>query len=448
MKTYLVTYAQNASPVNPKFFASMQNFCKANRAELIVVPGRYKNPTSRWSQQQETDDWWAAEITPYLATSRRSLCKNLKIFSDISIQPTANRPLTGFEGFLGKCSGIFGHAKRTLQVVATASRSPRIMWTTGACTVPNYTPSKAGKKGEHHHVIGALVVEVDKDACYFARHVTANKDGSFTDLDKVYTPNGVKNAPPAMSLVLGDWHAGHEDFEALDATKALIDAVRPQHIVLHDVLDFGSRSHHKKSSRHRFEGRFDSVEQEVRNACDALKLVSGWGKHTTHVVRSNHDEHFERWLEEHKDSEDPLNAPYWHEMKSRDLRSRTSAGKWLNLFEAEARRHKVPETVKFLKRNDSLRLLDVEHGFHGDKGPNGSRGTFIGYTRLGVKVSIGHSHQPGMLDGACQAGVTAVVDHGYNDLPGGWVQAHIHLAADGKRQIVVLVKGRYRGGMQ
>jgi hypothetical protein len=33
-------------------------------------------------------------------------------------------------------------------------------------------------------------------------------------------------------------------------------------------------------------------------------------------------------------------------------------------------------------------------------------------------------------------------------LPGGWVQAHIHLAADGKRQIVVLVKGRYRGGMQ
>jgi len=446
-KRYLITYAQNATPIHKPFFASMQAFCKANNATLVVVPGRYKNPTSRWTNQQENDDWWAEEITPFLQFDRRSLCKNLKVFADISVQPTANRPLSGFEVFLGKCSGIFGHPKRALEVVPTGTRTPRIMWTTGACTVPNYTPSKAGKKGDAHHVIGALVVEVDKDSCYFARHVTATKDGSFTDLGKVYTRDGVKNAPRAASIVLGDWHAGQEDFEVLDATKALIDEVRPLNVVLHDVLDFSARNHHNKGFRHKFSGRFDSVEQEVVNACDALKLVNGWGAHTTYVVRSNHDEHFERWLEEHKDSEDPLNAPYYHEMKARDYRSRTSRGEWLNLFESEARRHGVPGSVKFLRRNEPLRICGVEHGFHGDKGTGGSRGTPNGYTRLGVKVTTGHTHTPRIADGSFVVGVTAQLDHGYNLLPSTWLNCSVVLNADGKRQSIVIVKGRYRGGI-
>ncbi len=446
MKSYLITYAQNATPINSRFFSAMQQFCKANKAELVVVPGRYKNATSQWSKKQEDDEWWAAEVTPYLARSRRSLCKNLKVFSDISIQPTAKRPLNGFEGFLGQCSGIFGHPKRALEVVPTGTRTPRIMWSTGACTISNYTPSRAGKQGDHQHVIGALVVEVDKDSCYFARHVTATKDGSFTDLGTVYSPHGYSKAPQAMSIVLGDWHAGQEDFEVLDATKALIDQVRPKNIVLHDVLDFGSRNHHNKGSRHRFTGRFDSVEFEVKCATDALKLVASWGDHTTHVVRSNHDEHFERWLEEHKDCEDPLNAPYYHEMKARDYRNRAVKGEWLNLFESESRRHGVPASVKFLKRNESLRLLDVEHGFHGDKGVSGSRGTPLGYTRLGVKVTTGHTHTPKIADGSFVTGVTAQLDHGYNLLPSTWLNAHVVLHADGKRQLIVIVKGRHKGG--
>lgn len=445
-RRYLITWAQNATPVHRPFFAAMRKYCEVNDASLVVIPGRYKNPTSRWSAKEETDDWWAEETLYYLRRTRQSLCKNLKLFADISVQPTASRPLSGFEVFMGAHSGIFGHPKRALEVVPTGTRTPRVMWTTGACTIPNYTPSKAGKKGDAHHVIGALVVEVDKDGCYFARHVTACKDGSFTDLGRTYTPKSSHEAPPAASLVLGDWHAGQEDFEVLDATKALIDEVRPLNVVLHDVLDFSSRNHHNKGFRHKYAGRFDSVEQEVINACDALKLVDSWGFHTTYVVRSNHDEHFERWLEEHKDAEDPLNAPYYHEMRARDYRSRREGGEWLNLFESEARRLGVHERrVKFLKRNEALRIGGVEHGFHGDKGTGGSRGTPNGYSKLGVKVTTGHSHTPRIADGSFVVGVTAQLDHGYNLLPSTWLNAHVLLNSDGKRQTIVIVKGRFKG---
>ncbi len=449
VKSYLITHAQNATPVEPKFWASLQTYCKENGSELIVIPGRYKNPTSVWSAQQEHDEWWDLNTVKYLCRNRRRLCKNLQVFADISIQPTANRPLSGMEVYLAHQSGIFGHTKRALEVVPTGTRTPRVMWTTSACTKPNYTSSKAGKRGDAHHVYGALVVEVDDDACYFVRHVTATKDGAFTDLDKVYSSKGVKQAPRAASAVLGDWHAGLEDFEVLDATKELLHLIRPREVFLHDVLDFSARNHHNKSSRFRFEGVFGSVEEDVIGACDALKLVDKWGRETggwgTNVVRSNHDEFFERWLEEHKDSEDPYNAPYYHEIKARDLRSKVSSGEWLNLFESEARRHSVPAAVRFLRRNESFRILGVEHGFHGDKGPGGSRGTPNAYVRLGAKFSTGHTHVARICDGSFVAGVTAQLDHGYNLLPSAWVNAHTILHQDGKRQLIIIVKGRFRG---
>lgn len=445
-KRYLVTWAQNATPVHSGFFAAMQQWCAYNKAELVVIPGRYKNPTSLWSKRAEGDDWWAPAAKAHMLNKRKSVHKELRLYADISIQPTASLPLDGFERFAGRTSGVFGHPRRQLKVIPTGTRKPRVLWSTGACTVPNYVPSKAGKKARAHHVLGALAIEVDGGA-FFARHVTANKQGVFTDLDRTFGPTGSAPAAPPASITLGDYHAGSEDYEVLAATEQLVRDLKPANLVLHDVLDFRTRNHHDRTLRQRYSKRDQTVKGEVSAAANALLAISGWGQQTTHVVRSNHDEAFERWLDEAEPAKNDLpNAPYWFSMNAAAFHDYDYTGQWPNMFERECRLRGVPDSVRFLKRNESLRIAGVEHGFHGDKGPNGARGTAANYAKLGAKVTIGDKHTPSIIDGAFVCGVTCKLDHGYNLLPSTWLHAHTVLHADGKRQLLVIVKGRYRGG--
>jgi hypothetical protein len=48
---YVITAAQNATPINKPFFAALQLYCRKRNATLLVVPYRYKNPTSVWSEK-------------------------------------------------------------------------------------------------------------------------------------------------------------------------------------------------------------------------------------------------------------------------------------------------------------------------------------------------------------------------------------------------------------
>lgn len=473
MKKFIITWAQNATPVNGAFFASLLHYAEINKAELLVIPGRYRNPTSQWTEKQAKNEWWDSLLDPYLmgrmAVAKdedgvaikskdgkrklrrmepgvKKLCKGLTVHGDISIQPTAVRPLSQLEVYTAENSAVFGHPKRALEVVPTGTRTPRVMWTTTSCTVPNYTKSKAGKRGKAHHVLGALVVEVDGDK-YWCRHITADwRTGEFTDLATVYGPAGSREAPQALSLTLGDYHAGREDEAVLAATERLCTLVRPRHLVLHDVLDFYTRNHHEKSLRAKFDRHHLFVEREIDKAAEALNRVAGWSVGKVHVVRSNHDEHLERWLEECKPHEDPRNARYYYQLWARAFDARFEKGSFPDLFAMEMRRLKVNRKVRFLTRNQSLRIGNVEGGFHGDKGNGGSRGSDLSYTKLGVRVTKGHSHTPRIIDNVFSAGVKAVLDHGYNTLPTTWMNADVLQYADGKRTVIIFVDGRFSGG--
>lgn len=461
-RRFIISYAQNATPIHQGFFESVQSYCRHNDAEFLVVAGRYKNATSVWTAAQESDEWWAPELEPYLVGSwmtqtktdrkgketdrrsfvpeRKELGRNLTLFSDISIQPTANRPLSGFEVFVGDSHAIFGHPKRALEVVPTGTRQPRAQWTTSACTLPNYTPSKAGKKGHAHHVLGALVVEVEATGVFFCRHVSANDDGSFTDLATTYDAEGAWEAADAVSFTPGDIHAGRQHEPTMEAIARLCGLVKPKYLFGHDVLDFAARNHHKRGLRDAYDGRFDTVESELDVAAGVVRRMSSWGPRLV-IVRSNHDTHFERWMDEHDDDKDPVNAPYYHRMWSRAFHKRKD-GHWPNLFEIECRRRGVRK-VKFLKLNEPFVRGGVAHQFHGHLGPNGSRGSKIAFSRLGCKVNIGHSHTPGIMDGVWQAGHSSDEDHGYNNNPSTWLRAGVLTLADGKRQMVFFIKGRY-----
>src|SRR6185312_1242175 len=61
---FVITSAQNATPINEPFFATLLNYCKINKAALIVIPYRYKNPTSVFEAADM--DYWNEKLVPYL----------------------------------------------------------------------------------------------------------------------------------------------------------------------------------------------------------------------------------------------------------------------------------------------------------------------------------------------------------------------------------------------
>lgn len=456
-KTYVITSAQNATPVHAGFFAALLRYCKKHKAELVVIPLRYRNPTSAWTENDSADDWWAAEVVPYLCDTRHMLNKNLAVLADIKVQPTAENPLTGFESISRGESCILGHPKVSLTTVPVPSHAtPKLMTTTGSVTKANYTGTKAGKKGEFHHSYAAVVVELDEGNTFHLRHISAVKDGSFIDLDTEYTPKAIRKAPPALALVMGDTHAIFADSKVLDATfrpKGLVDTLKPKHLVWHDVLDFYSANHHHKHEPFlrlaKYKSKMHEVEKEVRQTFALVdKYLRRYPKVQHVFPHSNHDAALMRWLKEADWRDDPANAVFYLETASY-VASHTATNVkgqahipdpfafWGN------RLLSAPGRCNFLSADDSFVVAGVDIGSHGHIGPNGARGSLKGLGRLGVKSIIGHSHSPGIFEGAMQVGTSSQLRLGYNKGASGWLNTHGVLYANGKRTLINFINGKY-----
>jgi hypothetical protein len=88
--------------------------------------------------------------------------------SDVKIQPTATNPMSGLQGMSGINSCIFGSPKVQMEMIPVLEgNKPKMMVTTGAVTIMNYTDSKSGKKGEFHHTLGFVVVEISDKETFF-----------------------------------------------------------------------------------------------------------------------------------------------------------------------------------------------------------------------------------------------------------------------------------------
>ena len=437
---FLITAAQNATRVSRGFLSAIKNYAAHRKADIIIVPMRYRNPTR---PGEDTDDnWWHKDLTEYLVDQRLRICKGLQLLSDIKVQPTAVSPLSGLDTITGGESAIVGHTKMAMDAKATrAGDLPKLLWTTGACTVQNYSDSKAGKKGEFHHVIGGLVVDV-VGGKFHVTQIIAERDGSFIHLDKRYTPSGVEDAKPAEAVILGDLHVRRADPKNRAAIPNLVSKVKAKRIVAHDVLDMDSASHH-----HTFFDRFlrrvkgqDCVEDEIAETCAYLDELAKLAPVT--VVSSNHHDHLTRWLEKYQNGDDVQNAIVFHRAKAAVL-------------EHISTHHEVPDafamiaaqvcrgSVNFLRPNESYSVKGIELGYHGDRGPNGARGTLKAFDGIGVKTVTGHGHSPGIVGGAWRVGTSSLLDMGYNQGPSSWLHTHCIIYANGKRALVSVIDGEF-----
>jgi hypothetical protein len=93
-----------------------------------------------------------------------------------------------------------------------------------------------------------------------------------------------------------------------------------------------------------------------------------------------------------------------------------------------------------------MKVCSIELGFHGDVGINGSRGDIKSLAKLSDKMVIGHSHTPGIYEGCYQVGLSAMKNLEYKKGPSSWMQTHCIIYPDGKRTLINIINGKWRGG--
>lgn len=463
-KRLVITGAQNATAVHGPFLKSLLTFCRVNDAQLVVIPYRYRNPTSRWSERAQTDDWWDPALAPYLYDERVRLNENLELLGDIKTQPTASRPTGGFETITGPRSAIIAHPKLELVTIPTpAHRLPKIVTTTGVITERNYIESKAGKKAEFHHTFGAALVELD-GKLFHLRQINALDDGSFQELDRNY--NGDEVTPARLSLVMGDTHREFRD-EAVDAATwapgGIVDTLKPIEVVWHDTHDFYTGNHHHRNDpiiRHRIaaSGRGD-IRKELNDTFAYMASKARLYPEVKHVVvPSNHTDALSRWIKETHPLDDPMNAEFWAETMLMMLRLSVygpsgveQADPFAELGQEymAARSGGSPGNLmfsrwSFLRRDQSHLIFNIEVGYHGDKGPNGGPGTVKAFGKIGAKTVTGHGHAPGIMDGAYRNGTNSRLRLSYNGGPSSWLHTDTLIYENGKRSLLNIIEGKWR----
>lgn len=450
---YVIPAAQNATPVHEGFRAAIERYIETRGATLLAIPFRYKNPTSVFPASVENAEYWHGDIADHLIAEDVELNDNLLLAAGMKIQPTAKRPLSGMETYSSDRSAIFGHTKIELESIATPQNAlPKLLATTGAITIDNYTDSKAGKLGEHNHVLGALVVEIENDSTFHLRQIVAEPDGSFIDLDTYYTPRTVKPAPRPSVLTCADIHYQQMDPDVERATfgdDGIVESLRPRRVVFHDLLDFKSKNHHDASNFfeefRKYRVGITSVYDEVRSTLAFAKSVAETVDEVA-VVESNHDEAFLKWLNDGRGDKDPQNAWFYHATWAGILPEpdddETEIGHPLRYW---YRRWYGDDDLVFLERNRPYVIDGVDHHMHGDVGSNGSKGSALQFNKIGVKNTVGHNHGPAIHGGVCQVGVTQLRMR-YNERgPSNWLPTHCLQYANGKRTLVTVVGDRWRG---
>jgi hypothetical protein len=457
-KIFVVTSAQNATPLHTEFWKSLLQYCEFRGAELMVIPIRYKNPTSRWEQSQANEESWMVP-TEYLWNVRKALNKNISVLGDIKVQPTAVSPLSGFEGMTHGESAILGHTKLQLKVIATPQgKYPKILTTTGACTVKNYTDTRAGKLGDFHHTLGAAVVEIDGPR-FHLRQINASKDGSFYDIveGEVMKFTGLIGDMPDIAdgipgIVMGDTHVEAIDPAVERSTfQEIIPQLRPKKVFWHDLEDGGSVNHYAAKNPFvtaaRHYSNAGSASEEFYSACNfVVDHTPSWAD--SYIVASNHNDWLHRWILERdwktlapKDREFYLKVASKLYEKSKTMTGDQAEG--LNAFIMLAKEYLI-NNIHVLDYEESCLVEGIECGMHGHYGPNGSRGSAKNMRRIGVKSIIGHSHTPSIEEGCYQVGTSTRLSRGYTHGPSSWLNTHCLIYPNGKRTLINIIDGKWR----
>jgi hypothetical protein len=370
------------------------------------------------------------------------------IKSDVKINATAIWPLSGKEAHGGPHSWVvFGHPQIACEPVASPGNAmPKKLFTTGSCTIENYSVTDLGERAKFHHAFGALIIEKVDGHC-FVRQINADADGSFYDLDKLFTPDGkVTKGNHVSAITTGDEHVKFNACKEVTYTNkdSIVKTLKPKFIVRHDVLDgYAGSHHHEKDPVLQFK-KHHNGDNNYRTELDQCinfinETTPSWA--TSIIVPSNHHDHFFKFLNRIDLRFDHTNALLIAEMNMR-MRLAALDGENYDPFYLYSK-DRLTCQYMFLDRNKPALIGDVDHSQHGDIGVNGMRGSAKMLAKTSFKMTIGHSHSARICQGVYQAG-TSTNRLDYESGLSNHSITHVIQYQNGKRTLIDIIDGRWR----
>lgn len=441
---FIVTWGQCDTEPHNKFIDNMEAYAKYIGADIHIIAGRYKNPTSiEASNNIKGNESWHSRIVPYLDANRHEVHKYVTILSDIKIQPTATNPMNGLQGMSDINSCVFGYPRHEMEFIPVLEGNrPKCMMTTGSCTQPNYTESRVGAVSEFRHTLGFVVIEIGDGDMIHMRQVSANNNGDFTDIVYEVKKGVVSTINTCEGIVWGDLHYGSHDAAVVDATFDLMNAIKPKTVVLHDVLDGYSINPHESDDPFM---QYASEYHGKNNLVDELdKLMSFLGKFDGYenvvITRANHDIFLDRWLKgDWRKATTPKNAKIYMELSKLLMEQYEKTPEHVIGVLPALINNRYPK-YKAMGLDDSFKIKGYEVGQHGHIGSSGSRGSVENFRKLNTKIIIGHGHSPTKKENVLMVGTKTKLRMGYNKGASKWAHSDVIIHNTGKAQQIIYSK--------
>lgn len=436
VKRYIVTGAQYMAGVNHQVLDSMEKYAEVNNAEILILPVRYKKSDEKILHER---------LQQYRVIDGNYALNDSIQIANYGVRPQSIEPITGFSRFAktGKTT-IFASPKQRLKVMPNHLDLPKVLMTTGFVTKPQYdTDFAISSKAKHDHLYGAVVVEIEDNKHFHYRHIRSQVNGKFYDLGLLYDG---KRKPKKQRgfVVFGDTHAIDLDKRVHQENLKILQKYKPKGLVLHDLFDGKSINHWSQGKTldlaREYRDTKLSLEQEAKVTLKILQEYSSLmprdGK--VYVVKSNHDERIDRWLNEGRYLSEPQNYALGHRLWIAAYEQRDP------LYELLSSVGEIPTNVVFLGRKDRLKKYGIELGYHGDERMNGGRGSIRSKEHAYGKSVTAHTHSPEVMRDTYVIGTNTKLDLDYNSGNSGWMQTSAMVHPNGQVQLFNYLKGKHR----
>lgn len=444
---FVITTAVSDGKVHIGFLNSIRKYCKLHKARLLILPiedpAKRKDKSSFYLSKELKDDT--------VIMSDTKINSNLFI-SSIKISAKQINPLTGLKR-IGQRNGscIYASPKQFMETVPVSNvKIPAVLMTTGSITLSDYNSDMYFSKrtayiADSDHTVGAIIVEIKDDRVFYFRQIQSDKRGAFVDLGKMYSGKKVIKYSPT-AFVPGDIHSGDTNPEVIKNWYEVSKETGCKKWILHDLYNGKAICHHDKKrcslQAQKAEKGHLKMTKEFQNISQYLQDMKEHGINDIVIVKSNHDEWLDQWLQSGEYIHDPYN------LKVALLLAEAQIKGFDPLKHAIETIGELPlnlaKKIKWLNRDEDYVIAKIECGAHGDLGSNGSRGNIRNLENAYGNCIIGHAHSPAIIRGVWVVGTSTYLKVGYNRGASGWCNSGVLIYPNGSRQMLFSIYGGWK----
>ena len=399
---HIITGYEISTPVHNNFVRALRMLSQSLDAELLFTP---VNKHVGALQEQPTTEYLTVSFPDSKLVREYRFHENLKLY-DMRVPSQNSNPLNGLKKIREhhRDSVIVGHSQIMMDHVPTGLNTPpRMLASTGVCTVPEYIRNIQGMKAAQNHTLGALLIENVGNGCHLTYTIYWNEENQSLwvyaqrphDCAKVcweFNPNyELPKRGYANSLVCGDMHVDDICSTAWRLTSDMIINALPQHVFVHDFLSYHHGHHNErfKSSQIHLPEHINTVYKNLMFAREMFyelhEITQSVGSQIV-MVPSNHHEHIAQTIDtgayQNKQGEDYLLLNelcyFYHNHGIHPLKQLLDPNGEMAFWDCGTK---------------DLRIMERLFNCHGDRGANGSRGSFKQLVDLYMKVVLGHYHR-------------------------------------------------------